>query len=135
MTVGERFEQALKSVYPYAANHIAACVEDTGISQPSISRAKNATELTPSIRKFAKFKGVSLKWLSTGEGEMFETEGGSGDVQHGRHSIMKIGKVGKMHSGDAAASDLPADIQTIVDYLMDMDKEKRKEVMRMILQM
>ncbi len=135
MTVGDRFEQALKAVYPYAANHISACVEDTGISQPSISRAKNAEELTPSIRKFAKFKGVSLKWLSTGEGDMFDDSGEAGDVQHGRHSIMKIGSVGKMHSGDAAATDLPADVQTIVDYLMEMDKDKRKEVMRMVLQM
>lgn len=76
MTVGDRFTKALKAIYPNAINHIQACVEDTGISQPSLSRAKKSNELTPSMVKFAKSKGISLQWLANNEGSMFVDEAG-----------------------------------------------------------
>lgn len=64
--------------------------------------------------------------------------------QSGRHSIGKIGDVGTMHSGDTKGEgsvkdngslykDLPADVQTIVDYLLEMDKDQRKEVMKFVV--
>jgi hypothetical protein len=114
-TIGERFTDALAFIYKGSSNHIRSCVEDTGISQPSISRAKKAIKITPSILKIAKQKKISLKWLLNGEGEMIQSF----------ENDFKENKVEK--------EPLAPDILNIVDMLQDIDKIERRKVLLFIM--
>ena len=126
-SIGERFTKALEIVYKGKPNHILSCVEDTGISQPSISRAKKSNKMNPSITKFAKQKGISLSWLEFGNGDMFVN---NKNISTSNQVVEDLNKKNKKTSIEES---LAPDILNMVDMLKDIDKLERRKVLRFIM--
>lgn len=137
-TIGERFDTALKAVYTNG-NPTQACVDELGLSQPSVDRARKSDKMTPTIRKFAKLKNISLDWLERGSGDIFLVP------EDSRHSRFYIGD-GKYESeveaqkegvvmvyGEPMDRKLSNEEWTMLADYRDLPIEKKRKVRQYIL--
>ncbi|WOE69125.1 helix-turn-helix domain-containing protein [Hydrogenimonas thermophila] len=105
--------------------------EKWGISYSTLDTWKNRDKIPEKrLLDFSLKYGVSLDWLLTGKGEPTTFK----NINIGQ---IGIGGVGDNHqyTSHQNIAELDHDILTILDYLLEMPKEKRKKVLKFILSM
>jgi transcriptional regulator with XRE-family HTH domain len=79
------------------------------------------------LRKLEEIYDINPDWLLTGEKEMYKKE----SAKNIKQEITEV----ENNNINTSTEDLPADIQIIVEELLEMDKTKRKKFLRSILSM
>ena len=114
MNYGERLRK-IRSLLRFSQQEFADSIHIK--NKQTISDTENGRQQElPSYAEIELEKkyGVNLTWLRAGEGEMYNSAG----------SVMDDGVV---------YNKLPADIETIVDILKDMDTKKRRVALKTVL--
>jgi transcriptional regulator with XRE-family HTH domain len=88
------------------------------------NKQKTTYEIAKSIEK--KFS-INPDWLLTGEGEMYKKESA-------KNTNQEFTKIENNNINDSIKN-LPTDIQLILEELLQMDKAKRKKILKTILSM
>ena len=101
------------------------------VKQSTISAWKNRGTIPCEILiDVAQKNNISLDWLFTGEGSMYKDKNEK-QLILGNNNIQINGSVTHLNTTSPINS-LPYDVITVVEFIMDIDKTKRKEIIKCI---
>jgi transcriptional regulator with XRE-family HTH domain len=100
--------------------------EKLGISYSTLDTWKNRDKIPEKrLLEFSLRYQVPFDWLLTGEGEMYKKENNDNINQESTEN----------NNINDSIKNFPADIQLILEELLQMDKAKRKKILKTILSM
>jgi transcriptional regulator with XRE-family HTH domain len=96
-----------------------------GVSENTIDSWRNRKKIPEKHIIALQLKGINTHWLLTGEGEMYKKENNNNINQESTEN----------NNINDSIKNLPTDIQLILEELLQMDKAKRKKILKTILSM
>lgn len=119
-TIGFRFSKALDEIYK--DNSSKECAEEFHEHRQAIDRLKRADTLPAKMVSIARAKNISIDWLITGDGKMFNDVSVS---QSGSRNIQTVGN-NNSHIGNTNynLNEIDQEIMSLLEYAPDGFKKK-----------